>query len=82
MSTINVTIQYFAILREERGLSKETFQTQAQNAAQLYQELKGRHGLSFPQDRLKVAINDEFASWKAPLSDGDDVVFIAPVAGG
>ena len=31
---------------------------------------------------LKVAINDEFRDWHAPLADGDCVVFIPPVAGG
>ena len=31
---------------------------------------------------LRVAINTEFGDWSAPLSDGDAVVFIPPVAGG
>jgi molybdopterin converting factor subunit 1 len=82
MPAIHLKIQYFAFLREERGLSEETLQTQAKNPAQLFQELAQRHGISFPMDRLKVAINDEFTSWEAPLSDGDAVVFIPPVAGG
>ena len=82
MPSINLTIQYFAILREERGLPEEALQTHAENPAQLYHELKNRHGLSFPEERLKVAVNDEFTSWDVSLSDGDSVVFIAPVAGG
>jgi molybdopterin-guanine dinucleotide biosynthesis protein A len=82
MPAIHLKIQYFAGLREERGLSEETLQTQAENPAQLFQELVERHGISFPVDRLKVAINDEFSTWEAPLSDGDSVVFIPPVAGG
>jgi len=82
MPAIHLKIQYFASLREERGLSEETLRTQAENPAQLFQELAERHGITFPMDRLKVAINNEFASWKTHLSDGDTVVFIPPVAGG
>jgi molybdopterin converting factor small subunit len=29
-----------------------------------------------------VAINDDFAPWTALVSDGDELVFIPPVAGG
>jgi molybdopterin converting factor small subunit len=31
---------------------------------------------------LRVAVNDEFCEWSAPLQPGDRVVFIPPVAGG
>ena len=79
---IDLRIQYFASLREERGLSEETLRTQAETPAQLFQELAERHGISFPVARLKVAINDEFSTWETPLMDGDAVVFIPPVAGG
>jgi molybdopterin-guanine dinucleotide biosynthesis protein A/molybdopterin converting factor small subunit len=82
MPAIQLKIQYFAVLREERGVSEETLETRAENPAQLFQELADRHGISFPGDRLKVAINDEFTSWETPLHDGDNVVFIPPVAGG
>lgn len=82
MPAIHLKIQYFAGLRQERGLSEETLQTQAENPAQLFQELVERHGISFPAEHLKVAINDEFSTWEALLSDGDSVVFIPPVAGG
>lgn len=82
MPAIHLKIRYFAGLREDRGLSEETLQTRAENPTQLFRELAERHGISFPMDRLKVAINDEFSSWEAPLGDGDSVVFIPPVAGG
>jgi len=29
-----------------------------------------------------VAINDEMAGWETPLTDGDEVLFFPPVAGG
>ena len=31
---------------------------------------------------LRVAVNSEFGEWEQPLSEGDSVVFIPPVAGG
>jgi len=29
-----------------------------------------------------VAINEDFSDWNTPLKDGDELVFIPPVAGG
>lgn len=77
-----VQVQYFAKLREEVGQSEEVVQTQAATVAGLYEELAARHGFSVPADDLRVAINDDFADWDAPLDADDRVVFIPPVAGG
>ncbi len=77
-----ITVRYFAILREQRGVSEETLQTAAPDAATLYGELAAQHGFTLPVDRLRAAINGDFALWPAPLNDGDEVVFIPPVAGG
>lgn len=78
----SVSIQYFAILREQRGTDQETVRTDAPDAQSLYAELATRHGFTLPVDRLRAAINGEFVPWPGPLSDGDQVVFIPPVAGG
>lgn len=77
----NVTVQYFAILREQRGLSEEHIDA-PDTPAGLYQELQSRHGFTLPVASLRAAINDEFASMDDRLKDGDSVTFIAPVAGG
>lgn len=79
---ITVHIQYFAILREQRGLARESLATTATTAAALYEELRARHGFSLPVDRVRAAINEEFVAWETPLRDGQIVVFIPPVAGG
>jgi molybdopterin synthase sulfur carrier subunit len=75
-------VQYFAILREQRGEARETVSTQANTAGELYEELRARHGFSLPAERLRAAVNDEFAPWTAALRDGDTLVFLPPVAGG
>ena len=77
-----IRIQYFAQLREERGLSSETIDTDAETPRQLYDFLRDRHTFSLPPERLSVAINEAFADWHRPLSNEDTVVFIPPVAGG
>jgi len=79
---VTVHVQYFAALREQAGRGSETLTTGSRTAADLYDELCGRHGLSLPPSMLKVAVNEEFAAWDRALADGDRVVFIPPVAGG
>lgn len=75
-------VQYFAILREQRGLNHETLTTAAATPHALYEELRARHGFTLPADRVRAAVNDEFVDSAAPLREGDHVVFIPPVAGG
>lgn len=80
--TKSIQVLYFAILREQRGASRETRTTAAGTVAELYEELRGQHGLRFPAEHLRAAINDEFTPWTTPLKPGDVVAFIPPVAGG
>lgn len=77
-----IEVQYFALLREQAGRAGESLATSARTPADLYAELRSRHGFSLPADMLRVAVNDEFGEWTQPLADGDRVVFIPPVAGG
>lgn len=79
---MKVTVQYFALLREQRGLTQENIETAAATPAALYEELRGRHTFTLPSDRVRAAINGEFAPADAALREGDTVVFIPPVAGG
>jgi molybdopterin converting factor subunit 1 len=79
---MNLRVQYFALLREQAGRSEERLTTAATTPAALYAELRSRYPFTLLSEQLKVAVNAEFADWNAPLHDGDDVVFIPPVAGG
>jgi molybdopterin converting factor subunit 1 len=78
----SVTVQYFALLREQAGRSEETVRTAAADPAALFAELRARHGFALGPEVLKVAVNDDFAGWETVLREGDRVVFIPPVAGG
>ncbi len=79
---IEVTVQYFAILREQRGLTREQLTTAAPTPAALYEELRARHAFTLPGDRVRAAVNGEFVASSASLKAGDQIVFIPPVAGG
>jgi molybdopterin synthase sulfur carrier subunit len=79
---ITVTVQYFAILREQRGLNEEKIATAAATPAALYEQLRAQHPFTLPGDRVRAAVNGTFVANSAPLRDGDRLVFIPPVAGG
>jgi molybdopterin converting factor subunit 1 len=77
-----VRLQYYALLREQAGRQAESVDTAARTPAALYAELAERHGFRLPASQLRVAVNAAFSDWERELRDGDEVVFIPPVAGG
>jgi molybdopterin synthase sulfur carrier subunit len=77
-----ITVRYFAGFREHAGTSEESVSVDADTAADLFEQLKDRHGSSEPLGHCKVAINEEMADWDAAISDGDTVLLFPPVAGG
>jgi molybdopterin converting factor subunit 1 len=79
---MTITIGYFAALREHAGISEEMVDTHAATIAELYEELRHRHGFALLPRQLAVAVNDRFSTFDAAVKPGDYVVFIPPVAGG
>ena len=77
-----IHIQYFALLREQRGESEETLRTTAQTPQELYAQLKKDHRFTLPERSLRVSINEQFADWQDTLKTGDRLVFLPPVSGG
>lgn len=77
-----IHVRLFAILREQAGLSTLDVVTSAATPAALYEELQTRHALAFPLRLLRVSVNERYADLTTPLTGGDRVVFIPPVAGG
>jgi len=78
----NISVQYFAVLREQRGLATENLLTDAMTPLELYTELRATHSFTLPPERIRTAINDNFADNSSILREGDRVVFVPPVAGG
>ncbi len=79
---MRISIEYFAILKEQRGRATETIETNAATPGALYAELRDQHSFSLERSSLKVAVNEDFSDWDSALKDNDTVVFIPPVAGG
>jgi len=77
-----ITVRYFALFRENAGISGETIDSNAVTAAELFEQLKHRHGSAEPSAHCKVAINDQLADWDSTIVDGDVVLLFPPVAGG
>ncbi len=76
-----VTVEYFASLRDAAGVASETVEAGGDLRA-LYEALRVRHGFALPQDRLRVAVDGEFARWDDPVRSGSEIAFIPPVSGG
>jgi len=79
---VNYRILYFASLRDAAGRDVEDVASDTRDARALYLECRQRHGFALSADRLRVALNGEFASWDRPLANGDEVAFLPPVSGG
>ncbi|MFT5387727.1 MAG: molybdopterin converting factor subunit 1 [Lysobacterales bacterium] len=82
LKEISIKVIYYAIFREQAGKSNETFTTLSGNAEELYHELATKYKFSLSDDIVRVSINNEYVSFNAHLNDGDEVIFIPPVAGG
>lgn len=84
MSTtpLQLSVRFFAVLREQAGCSALQMATTAATPAALYAELQRSHALVFPAALLRVSVNERYVEMTTPLTTGDRVVFIPPVAGG
>lgn len=79
---MNVSLRYFAILREKRGLTDETVSTEVRTVGELYDELALKHSLPLHRPHVRAAVNGAFVADDYELREGDHVVFIPPMAGG
>lgn len=77
-----VKVRYFAVFREERGVSHETISTEAQCLAELYAELRLRHSFRLAPELVRFAVDGAYVDGTAALVPGVEVVLIPPVAGG
>ena len=76
------SVLYFASLRDAAGAAAEQVDSVHADARSLYAELRERHRFALPAERVRVAVNGEFAAWDRALADGDEIAFLPPVSGG
>jgi molybdopterin converting factor small subunit len=78
---MTLTVCYFGLLAERRGLAEERVTSIAETPAQLYAELDSEHRLGLAMNDFRVAVNDEFVSWDHLLVDGDRIALLPPMSG-
>ena len=83
---MQLTVKYFASIRESVGRSTEQVQTTAASLSTLRDELIGRGGPyaeSLARGKtVRMALNQVMRDENAPLADGAEVAFFPPVTGG
>ena len=78
-----VSVTYFAILKEEAGKDKEDIPLETgDTGAAIYLRLAEKYGFPLSLRDIRVAVGDEFVSADKELKNGDCLAFIPPVAGG
>jgi molybdopterin synthase sulfur carrier subunit len=81
-----IDVMYFAWVRERIGLPREKVETSAATVAALVEELRAReerYAAAFADlSALRVALDQELASFDAPLAGVREVAFFPPMTGG
>lgn len=81
-ATRQFRVKYFAALREQAGKEFEQLTSTACTPSELYAELSRQHGFTLDLSQVKVAVNSEYRAMTDRIGEGDEIVFIPPVAGG
>ncbi len=81
-----IDVLYFAWVRERIGVPRERIETQAATVNDLISELvvrEERYAMAFSDlASLRVALDQELASFDAPLAGVREVAFFPPMTGG
>ncbi|NBE07068.1 molybdopterin converting factor subunit 1 [Paragemmobacter ruber] len=81
-----IDVLYFAWVRERIGLPRERVETAAPTVMALVEELRAReerYAVAFADlASLRVALDQELASFDAPLAGVREVAFFPPMTGG
>ena len=79
---MTLTILYFGLLAERRGLAEERVASTASTPQELYAELDRRHQLGLVISDFRVVVDDEFVSWDYSLQENSTIAFLPPMSGG
>jgi MoaE-MoaD fusion protein len=83
-AAMQVRVLFFGRLKEIVGFADDT--AELSEGARV-EDLFARYGNRFPalaqfRPSVAAAVNQEYAEWRAPLHDNDEVAFLPPVSGG
>jgi molybdopterin synthase sulfur carrier subunit len=83
---MTLDVLYFAWVRERIGIPRERVETGAGTVAALVEELRAReerYAAAFADvTALRVAVDQELATFDAPLAGVREVAFFPPMTGG
>ncbi len=81
---MDVTVRFFASLREVTGLRDTSFRVEAGSTLEnlLDSLIEAYPGLQRHRESMLLAVNEEFADLRTPLQAGDQVALLPPVSGG
>lgn len=83
---MNITVRYFASIREAMGTGSEALDTAATTVGALRQALMARSDAAAQAlaegKAVRMALNQDMCSADAALKAGDEVAFFPPVTGG
>jgi len=82
MAAKTVTVRYFAVLRDRRGLGEETVSTECESVGEFVRELVVMHRLDLAPALIRAAQDGAFVDDSTSLRDGAQLVLVPPVAGG
>jgi len=81
---MQVRVLFFGQLKDITGVAQE--EAELSDGARV-EDLFERYGRRFPRlasfrASIAASVNQEYATWRAPLANGDEVAFLPPVSGG
>lgn len=79
---MTVTVCYYGLLADRRGVNQELVTSAFSTAAALYHELDAAHQLGLAITDFRVAVNDEIVPWYHHLAENDTVSLLPPMSGG
>src|ERR1700691_331447 len=84
MVNMRVRVLFFGQLKDITGGAQE--EAELSEGARV-EDLFARYGSGFPRlaefrASIAASVNQEYATWRAPLASGDEVAFLPPVSGG
>ena len=79
---MKVTVLYFGQLKEQASTAAESLEVENSTIAELYRQLKERHGLSMPFENLRAARNETFCKGTEAIRADDVIAFMPPMSGG
>ncbi|MFT6189734.1 MAG: molybdopterin synthase sulfur carrier subunit [Oleispira sp.] len=79
-----INVLFFARLKDTIGQAELKLETEyaGKTVAELQQILIAKGMVALQDDSIRIAVNQNFCSADAIVSDGDEVAFMPPVTGG